>query len=290
MEDNWSVYAKKSDFKKIASDNNIDQVVARIIINRDISEQEIKDYLNPGLDKLIDGFLLFDMRSACEIINEKILKKKKIRIISDYDVDGVMSNYILYRGIQDLGADISYEIPNRVTDGYGVNMRMIIDAIKDKIDTIITCDNGISAFEPINYAVENGLTVIVTDHHQVPFIENNFVKQEKLVNANRRSRIDTLFQSPQIIDERKISGKTRLSGYVDRYNSLKPYCKEAIIILSSEGKIAFNNHKIVLIKKIDYKDFEGAIKDWIKCAFYLGVVFSKTTEDHLSFFLGVDTK
>lgn len=101
---------------------------------------------------------------------------------------------------------------------------------------------------------------------------------------------DTLFQSPQIIDERKISGKTRLSGYIDRYNSLKPYCKEAIIILSSEGKIAFNNHKIVLIKKIDYKDFEGAIKDWIKCAFYLGVVFSKTTEDHLSFFLGVDTK
>lgn len=114
--------------------------------------------------------------------------------------------------------------------------------------------------------------------------------REKLVNANRRSRIDTLFQSPQIIDERKISGKTRLSGYVDRYNSLKPYCKEAIIILFSEGKIAFNNHKIVLIKKIDYKDFEGAIKDWIKCAFYLGVVFSKTTEDHLSFFLGVDTK
>ena len=85
--------------------------------------------------------------------------------------------------------------------------------------------------------------------------------REKLVNANRRSRIDTLFQSPQIIDERKISGKTRLSGYIDRYNSLKPYCKEAIII-----------------------------KDWIKCAFYLGVVFSKTTEDHLSFFLGVDTK
>lgn len=82
----------------------------------------------------------------------------------------------------------------------------------------------------------------------------------------------------------------RRSGYVDRYNSLKPYCKEAIIILFSEGKIAFNNHKIVLIKKIDYKDFEGAIKDWIKCAFYLGVVFSKTTEDHLSFFLGVDTK
>ncbi len=114
--------------------------------------------------------------------------------------------------------------------------------------------------------------------------------REKLVNANKRSRIDTLFQSPQTINESKISGRTRLSGYVERYNSLKPYCKEAIIILSSEQKITISNHKIVLIKNINYKDFQGTIKEWIKCAFYLGVVFSKTTEDHLSFFLGVDTK
>ena len=114
--------------------------------------------------------------------------------------------------------------------------------------------------------------------------------REKLMNANKRSRVDTLFQSPQIVDEIKISGKTRLSGYIDRYNLLKQYCKEAIIILSSEDKIIIDNHKIVLIQKIDYKNFEGIIKDWIKCAFYLGVVFSKTTEEHLSFFLGVDTK
>lgn len=112
--------------------------------------------------------------------------------------------------------------------------------------------------------------------------------REKLVTANKRSRIDTLFQSSQIIEESKISGKTRLLGYVDRYNSLKPYCKEALIILSSEDKIVFNNHKIRLIKKIEYKNFEGTIRDWIKCAFYLGVVFSKTTEDHLSYYLGVD--
>lgn len=114
--------------------------------------------------------------------------------------------------------------------------------------------------------------------------------REKLVNANKRSRIYTLFQSQQTVNESRISGRTRLSGYIDRYNSLKQYCKEAIIILSSEEKITINNHKIVLIKEIEYKNFEGAIKDWIKCAFYLGVVFSKTTGDHLSFFLGVDTK
>ena len=114
--------------------------------------------------------------------------------------------------------------------------------------------------------------------------------REKLVNANKRSRIDTLFQSQQTVNESRISGRTRLSGYIDRYNSLKEYCKEAIIILSSEEKITINNHKIVLIKEIECKNFKGAIKDWIKCAFYLGVVFSKTTGDHLSFFLGVDTK
>lgn len=114
--------------------------------------------------------------------------------------------------------------------------------------------------------------------------------REKLANANKRSRIDTLFQSPQMIDDRKISGKTRLSGFIDRYNFLKPHCKEAIIILFSEDKIAINNYKITLIKKIDYKNFEGTIRDWIKCAFYLGVIFSKTNEEHLSFFLGVEAK
>ena len=114
--------------------------------------------------------------------------------------------------------------------------------------------------------------------------------REHLVKANKRSRIETVLQPPQIIEESKISGKTRLSGYVDRYNSLKPYCKEAIIILSSEKKIAIEKHKIFLLQKIDYKGFEGDIREWIKCAFYLGVVFSKATEDHLSFFLGVDTK
>lgn len=114
--------------------------------------------------------------------------------------------------------------------------------------------------------------------------------REKLMNANSRSRIDTLFNSPQNIESSKISGKTRLSGYVERYNFLKPYCKDAIIILSSEEKIVFNKFKIILIKKINYKDFEGINREWFKCAFYLGVVFSKVTEDYLSFFLGVDTK
>lgn len=115
--------------------------------------------------------------------------------------------------------------------------------------------------------------------------------REKLVNANIRSRIDTLFQSPQIIEESKISGKTRLSGYLDRYNSLKPFCKEALINLFSEDKLIISEYKIRLTQKVDYKCFQNTIvRDWLKCAFYLGVVFSKTTEDHLSYYLGVDVK
>ena len=115
--------------------------------------------------------------------------------------------------------------------------------------------------------------------------------RDKLVNASVRSRIDTLFQSPQIVEENVISGKTRLSGYLDRYNSVKSSCKQAIIILSSEDKIAINEHKIILLQKIDYKSYKNTmVREWLKCAFYLGVVFSKTTEDHLSYYLGVNLK
>ena len=114
--------------------------------------------------------------------------------------------------------------------------------------------------------------------------------REKLTTANSRSRIDTLFRSPQSIGDSKISGKTRLSGYIGRYDALKPYCKEALIILSSENKLIIDKHKIVLIKKLGYKKFEGTIRNWIKGAFYLGVIFSKTTEDHLCSFLGADSK
>lgn len=112
--------------------------------------------------------------------------------------------------------------------------------------------------------------------------------REKLVNANKRSRVGTLFQSSQRIENNNISGKTLLSGYIDRYNSLRPYCKKSIIILSSEDKIIINNQKILLIKEIDYQKYEGTIKSWMKCAYYLGVIFSKETSEYLSSFLGVD--
>lgn len=115
--------------------------------------------------------------------------------------------------------------------------------------------------------------------------------REKLCNANIKSRIDTLFQSEQVVGNSKISGRTRLTGYIDRYNALKPYSKESIIILCSENKVVINNeHKLIVVKKIDYKSFSGIVKNWIKCAYYLGIIFSKTTDDHLSYFLGVESE
>lgn len=115
--------------------------------------------------------------------------------------------------------------------------------------------------------------------------------REKLCNANIKSRIDTLFQSEQVVGNSKISGRTRLTGYIDRYNALKPYSKESIIILCSENKVVINNeHKLIVVKKIDYKSFSGIVKNWVKCAYYLGIIFSKTTDDHLSYFLGVESE
>ncbi len=115
--------------------------------------------------------------------------------------------------------------------------------------------------------------------------------REKLCNANIKSRIDTLFQSEQVVGNSKISGRTRLTGYIDRYNALKPYSKESIIILCSENKLVINNeHKLIVVKKIDYKSFSGIVKNWVKCAYYLGIIFSKTTDDHLSYFLGVESE
>ena len=115
--------------------------------------------------------------------------------------------------------------------------------------------------------------------------------REKLCNANIKSRIDTLFQSEQVIGNSKISGRTRLTGYIDRYNALKTYSKESVIILCSENKVVINNeHKLIVVKKVDYKSFSGIVKNWVKCAYYLGIIFSKTTDDHLSYFLGVESE
>jgi single-stranded-DNA-specific exonuclease len=168
----WFVYAKKADFKKIESKYGIDQVVARIMRNRDvISDEQIEMYLNADMNQLHDPHQLKDVEKALGIITDKIHNNKKIRIIGDYDIDGICSITILYKALKKAGADVDYVVPDRIADGYGINEHLIDYALEDGIDTIITCDNGIAAISQIDYAKAKGLTVIVTDHHDIPFKE-----------------------------------------------------------------------------------------------------------------------
>ena len=169
----WVVTAKKADFQGIGRKYGIDPVIARIIRNRDITGDEaIEEYLNGTLADIPSWKLLKDIDKAVEIISGKIDAGTKMRIIGDYDIDGVTATYILLKGFKRLGANVDTYIPDRVEDGYGIHDHLIKKAMEDGIDTIVTCDNGISASSQITYAKELGMTVVVTDHHEVPFTDN----------------------------------------------------------------------------------------------------------------------
>lgn len=164
----WMLQTKRADFAGMAARFHINQVTARIIRNRDVEgEAAVYKYLNGTMADLYDPHLLKDMDRAVEILAEKIQKNARIRIVGDYDIDGVCSTYLLYRGISRCGGQVDYQIPERIRDGYGINEAIIRKAAADGIDTIITCDNGIAALEQIALAKELRMTVIVTDHHEV---------------------------------------------------------------------------------------------------------------------------
>ncbi len=166
----WMVYNKKADFQKIGSEFGIDPVIARLIRNRDIQDmKEIRSYLYGTLAEIPSPWKMKDMERAVQILQKKITQKKKIRIIGDYDIDGVTATCILLKGLKRLKANVDTYIPDRVKDGYGMHEQLIDKALEDGIDTILTCDNGIAAAAEIEYAKKEGLTVIVTDHHDIPF-------------------------------------------------------------------------------------------------------------------------
>lgn len=168
----WVVAAKRADFNGIALKFGIDPVIARLIRNRDIEDMgKIAEYLNGDLDDLPSPWMMKDMKKAVNILSEKIKSKSKIRIIGDYDIDGVSATYILLTGLQNLGADADTYIPDRISDGYGIHEHLIEQARKDKVDTIVTCDNGIAASDEIALAKKYGITVVVTDHHEIPYEE-----------------------------------------------------------------------------------------------------------------------
>lgn len=170
MNSKWMVYAKKADFNQIASEYGIDQVLARIIRNRDIcGSKDIDMYLNGNLNDIHNPHSMKDADKFVDIITKKIEEHKPVRIIGDYDIDGICSIYILFCGLKAAGADVDYVVPHRINDGYGINEHLIDNAINEGIDTIVTCDNGIAAYNQVRYAKDNGITMIVTDHHDVPF-------------------------------------------------------------------------------------------------------------------------
>lgn len=168
----WFLTRKGADFQGISQRFHISPILARLIRNRDVIGDEAIDlYLNGTIAELYDGILMRDMDTAVSILQEKIREGKDIRIIGDYDIDGINATYILLEGLGELGAKVSIDIPDRMKDGYGLNKNLIDRAFDDGVDTIVTCDNGIAAKDEIAYAKSVGMTVIVTDHHEVPYEE-----------------------------------------------------------------------------------------------------------------------
>lgn len=181
----WMVSAKKADFNKIAEKYNISPVTARLIVNRNIREdKDIDMYLNGDMSYLPAPDSLLNMKKGAEIIKKGIEENKNIRVIGDYDVDGITSSFILYSGLKKAGGNVSVRLPHRIKDGYGLNERLVMEAHNDGIDIILTCDNGIAAYEQIKLAKELNMTVVVTDHHEVPFKEENGIKTEILPPAD----------------------------------------------------------------------------------------------------------
>lgn len=181
----WVLLRKGADFEKIGKQFGISPRLACLVRNREIiGEDEIDRYLNGTINDLYDGLLMKDMDKAVDILKEKISEHKKIRIIGDYDIDGVNATYILMEGLESLGAEVDSDIPHRIEDGYGLNIELIERAYRDGVDTIVTCDNGIAAYDAISYGKELGMTILVTDHHEVPFDEVDGEKQYILPPAD----------------------------------------------------------------------------------------------------------
>jgi len=186
----WILRNPKNDFDKMSRELGVSPLLCRIMVNRGITgPAAARSFLNPDTRTLFDPREMRDLEKGVAIISEKIGLGRKIRIIGDYDVDGVVSTFILYTALERCGAKVDYAIPHRILDGYGINNAIIDKAREDLVDTIITCDNGISAREQVKYAKEAGITVVVTDHHEVPFIENE-----------NHERIHMLPQADAVID------------------------------------------------------------------------------------------
>ena len=182
----WILQRKAADYKGLSEKLKVDPVIVRLMVNRGLlTYEEMEEYLHPTLDNFPDPHLFADMDEACGLLMDAIDEGVKIRVVGDYDVDGIMSTYILTSAIKEVGGDVDYAVPHRMVDGYGINPEMVQAAFDDGVRFIITCDNGIAAAPAVDLAKKLGMTFVVTDHHEVPFEtgEDGSVVQ-KLPNAD----------------------------------------------------------------------------------------------------------
>lgn len=226
----WLVHAKKADFNEIGKRFNISPILARIIRNRDIIElNEFEEYLNSDLNTLNSPFFFKDMDEAVEIIHNSIQNNEKIRIVGDYDIDGVCAGFILKDGFKRIGANVDFDVPDRINDGYGINDRIIKQAFDDGVKLIITCDNGISAGSQIDYAHEIGMKIIVTDHHEVPYV------------MEEGNKVYIIPKADAVIDHKRYDCKypfKHLCGAMVAYKLLEAF-------LEKYNKIYFENYNFV---------------------------------------------
>ncbi|RVU55266.1 single-stranded-DNA-specific exonuclease RecJ [Anaerosphaera multitolerans] len=234
--------------REIFENLNIDFFIYKILLNRDIDTKEkIEDFLNPNLEKLNTSLLLPDLIKASNFIVSAIKTGSKIRVVGDYDVDGVMSTYILVKGLKRLGATVDYAIPHRVKDGYGINKDIIDRAVDDGIELIITCDNGIAAFSEVEYAEKNNIDVIITDHHEVPVDEDGreIIPKAKAVVDPKISYSKYPFKEicGGVVAFKVISYLYKIYGIDDEelYNELLPFAAIATVCdvmpLTDENRI-----------------------------------------------------
>ncbi len=288
----WLVKNKKFDYKSMSKKYGINEVICKLLVNRNIIEDDlISSFISADLKKLHNPRSMKDVVRATQIIKDKINSKSKIRIIGDYDVDGVISSYILFIALRKCGANVDYEIPDRIKDGYGINIDIIEKSKQEGIDTIITCDNGISAIDPIKQAKELGMTVIVTDHHDVPFIEDGeghrtFISSDAdaIINPKQRECLykfkslcgaGVAFKLIQVLYEEMGIGEEELFKLIE-FVAIATVCD--VVDLIDENRI-FVKYGLASINNSNNVGLRALIKE-------TGIENKKITSYHLGFIIG----
>lgn len=287
MNSNWFLYNKQKNIKEISQKFGLSALASVFLCNREVSTfEEIEKILSSDINDINAASLLPDIDKASKILDESIKANKKIRIVGDYDIDGVCATYILYDSIKRLGADVSYAIPDRILDGYGINISIIDKAIEDKIDLIITCDNGIAAAEQIKYAKEHGIEVIVTDHHDI----GEFPSSAEAVVNPKRDDVSTLYPY------REICGASVAWKFMMRYYELYKNDKNFIIdnylefaMLATIGDIMPLKNENHIIAKVGLKKILNTKNKGLRKLLDIsGIDFSvkSMTVYHIGFIIG----